>query len=86
MSTPVCIANAVADALRPLRGECDVRIPLTPSRVLEWLAVPDPAPQKIVAKPAGAAPLPATPVLTLETPSTDASITQRLRRWLGGAR
>jgi 2-furoyl-CoA dehydrogenase large subunit len=45
MSTPVCIANAAADALRPLRGECDVRIPLTPARMLAWLAVDDPAPK-----------------------------------------
>lgn len=54
MSTPVCIANAVADALRPLRGECDLRIPLTPARLLAWLAVDDPAPKqpaRSVAKP-----------------------------------
>ena len=34
MSTPVVIANAFADALRPLRDVADVRLPLTPSRVL----------------------------------------------------
>ncbi|NRP21389.1 Caffeine dehydrogenase subunit alpha [Ensifer adhaerens] len=33
MSTPVCIANAVADAL----GVEDIRLPLSPSRVSEWL-------------------------------------------------
>ena len=32
-STPVCVANAVADAL----GIDDVQTPLTPSRVYEWL-------------------------------------------------
>jgi 2-furoyl-CoA dehydrogenase large subunit len=32
-STPVCIANAVADAL----GRSDIRLPLRPSRVGEWL-------------------------------------------------
>jgi 2-furoyl-CoA dehydrogenase large subunit len=31
-STPVCIANAVADAL----GRSDIRLPLQPSRVTEW--------------------------------------------------
>jgi 2-furoyl-CoA dehydrogenase large subunit len=45
MSTPVCIANAYADALRPLRDVADVRLPLTPSRVLAQLETPDPAPQ-----------------------------------------
>ena len=33
MSTPVCIANAVADAL----GVAEVSLPLTPERVLEIL-------------------------------------------------
>ena len=32
-STPVCVANAVADAL----GRSDIRLPLRPSRVAEWL-------------------------------------------------
>ena len=39
-STPVCIANAVADAL----GIEDVRLPLTPSRVYDWIHGPEPAP------------------------------------------
>lgn len=39
MSTPVCIANAVADAL----GVSDVELPLTPSRVHALLAEPEPA-------------------------------------------
>ena len=40
MSTPVCIANAVADAL----GCADIRLPLTPSRVMNILGMDDPAP------------------------------------------
>lgn len=43
MSTPPAIANAVADALRPLRGEVDVVLPLTPARVLAHIADPEPA-------------------------------------------
>jgi 2-furoyl-CoA dehydrogenase large subunit len=38
-TTPVCIANAVADAL----GREDITIPIKPSRVLEWIAGPEPA-------------------------------------------
>jgi 2-furoyl-CoA dehydrogenase large subunit len=37
MSTPVVIANAFADALRPLRDLADVRLPLMPSRVLSLI-------------------------------------------------
>ncbi|MGI9476689.1 MAG: xanthine dehydrogenase family protein molybdopterin-binding subunit [Hyphomicrobiaceae bacterium] len=39
MSTPVCIANAVADAL----GQEDISLPLTPSRVHALLATDEPA-------------------------------------------
>ncbi|RZI77265.1 MAG: xanthine dehydrogenase family protein molybdopterin-binding subunit [Variovorax sp.] len=45
MSTPVCIANAFADALRPRRDIDDVRLPLTPDRVLKLLETPDPPPR-----------------------------------------
>ena len=38
MSTPVAIANAYADALRRLRDVREIRLPLTPSRVLGHLA------------------------------------------------
>jgi 2-furoyl-CoA dehydrogenase large subunit len=34
MSTPVCIANAVADAL----GVSDIELPLTPPRIFQLLA------------------------------------------------
>jgi 2-furoyl-CoA dehydrogenase large subunit len=33
MSTPVCIANAIADAI----GHDDIRLPATPTRIHEWL-------------------------------------------------
>ncbi len=46
MSTPPTIANAFADALRPLVDVADVRLPLTPSRVLALLDAPDPAPRE----------------------------------------
>lgn len=45
MSTPVCVANAFADALRPLSDLDDVRLPLTPSRVLALLDTADPPPK-----------------------------------------
>ena len=48
MSTPVCIANAFADALSPLRERIgdvsDIRLPLTPSKVLALIATAEPAP------------------------------------------
>lgn len=47
MSTPVCIANAFADALRPRRDLADVRLPLTPSKVLDLLETPEPAPKQM---------------------------------------
>jgi 2-furoyl-CoA dehydrogenase large subunit len=40
MSTPVCLANAVADAL----GVDDLALPLTPARVAALMAVAEPAP------------------------------------------
>jgi 2-furoyl-CoA dehydrogenase large subunit len=39
MSTPVCIANAIADAL----GVADVTLPATPRRVHAWMAAAKPA-------------------------------------------
>ena len=52
MSTPVCIANAVADAI----GVADLRLPLTPSRLHALLKFDDPAPSKPRAAPAVKAP------------------------------
>lgn len=40
MSTPVCIANAVADAL----GKADIELPLTPSKVMDLIGMDDPPP------------------------------------------
>jgi 2-furoyl-CoA dehydrogenase large subunit len=48
MSTPVCVANAVADAL----GAADVSLPLTPAKVMAMIGIADPAPST------GAAPAP----------------------------
>jgi 2-furoyl-CoA dehydrogenase large subunit len=46
MSTPVCIANAVADALCALRDVSDIRLPLTPSRVMALIGFDDPPPSR----------------------------------------
>jgi 2-furoyl-CoA dehydrogenase large subunit len=48
MSTPVCIANAVADAL----GCAEITLPLTPSRVMNLIGMDDPI--AMSAAPAGA--------------------------------
>jgi 2-furoyl-CoA dehydrogenase large subunit len=54
MSTPVCVANAFANALQShtayLNHQVDVRLPLTPARVLEALRVDDPPSRKASAK------------------------------------
>ena len=42
MSTPVCLANAVADAL----GIDDVELPMTPAKVASWLAGEEPPPPR----------------------------------------
>jgi 2-furoyl-CoA dehydrogenase large subunit len=44
-STPVCIANAVADAL----GRSDIRLPLRPCRVAEWIHEAEPQPRQSLA-------------------------------------
>ncbi len=45
MSTPVCIANAVADALLAFGvTNKEIRLPLTPSRVLDLIGFADPPP------------------------------------------
>ena len=44
MSTPVCIANAVADALHDVVDTRDLQLPLTPPRVLALLAPAEPPP------------------------------------------
>jgi 2-furoyl-CoA dehydrogenase large subunit len=59
MSTPVCIANAFADALRPLKDVADIRLPLTPSRVLALIGAEEPAPPAAMAAAMAAVPAPA---------------------------
>ena len=55
MSTPACVANAFADALRPLRDVADVRLPLTPSRVIALIDDDEPPrPASIAAEEAPA--------------------------------
>ena len=55
MSTPVAIANAFADALRKSHRDIeDIRLPLTPSRVLDLLGTQDPAPRHADAQAAPA--------------------------------
>ena len=49
MSTPVCVANAFADALRPLKDVADIRLPLTPSRVPALIGADEPAPPAAMA-------------------------------------
>jgi 2-furoyl-CoA dehydrogenase large subunit len=44
MSTPVCIANAVADAL----GVADIELPLSPSRIAEHLHGPETPPKSVM--------------------------------------
>ncbi|MCC8395356.1 molybdopterin-dependent oxidoreductase [Paraburkholderia sp. MMS20-SJTR3] len=56
MSTPPCIANAVADAL----GVDDIRLPLTPPKVMAMLGIDDPEPSRPEYREA-AATKPATP-------------------------
>ncbi|MEW5890025.1 MAG: molybdopterin cofactor-binding domain-containing protein [Pseudomonadota bacterium] len=46
MSTPVCIANAVADALSPIGDVSDIRLPLTPAKVMGLIGIDDPAPSR----------------------------------------
>lgn len=70
MSTPVCIANAFSDALRPLGDVEDVRLPLTPARVLEHLQTPDPESTNPLARKATPAPAPAGEGLSLSAQGT----------------
>lgn len=41
MSTPVCIANAVGDALLPAKGWVDLTLPLSPSAIAAFLDEPE---------------------------------------------
>ena len=66
MSTPVCIANAVADAL----GVEDIELPLTPSRVHALLQPEEPPPPRTTAQPDRLRPLSRTDYAVTGTGST----------------
>ncbi len=79
MSTPVCIANAIADALGPAVDPEKITLPLTPSKILSLLGVPDPAPGRQQQARAHAA-----VVASANLGVTSAAGTwTRLLRWLG---
>jgi len=52
MSTPACIANALADALGPKVDAESIVLPMTPPRILALLDLPDPPPARRSAAPA----------------------------------
>jgi 2-furoyl-CoA dehydrogenase large subunit len=70
MSTPVCIANAIADALGPDIDPEAITLPLTPAKILTLLGMPDPAPTGSVASSAAA--------------GSGRGVPSRVSRWLGG--
>lgn len=53
MSTPVCIANAVADALAPVAGEADLHLPLIPARIAGFISPETDAPKDLEKPAAG---------------------------------
>jgi len=46
MSTPVCVANALADALGSVVQPDAIALPMTPAKILALLGMPDPAPSR----------------------------------------
>jgi 2-furoyl-CoA dehydrogenase large subunit len=70
MSTPVCIANAVADALGPIVNPEAITLPLTPAKILELLGMPDPSPADSVESPKAA--------------KGQRGVLSHVSRWLGG--
>ncbi len=52
MSTPVCIANAIADALGPDVDAEAIALPMTPSRIIELISSPETPPKTAVPAPA----------------------------------
>jgi 2-furoyl-CoA dehydrogenase large subunit len=70
MSTPVCIANAVADALGPIVDPEAITLPLTPAKILELLGTPDPPAAGRVESPSAA--------------EGQRGVLSRVTRWLGG--
>jgi len=53
MSTPVCIANSIADALGPGVDPEAVVLPMTPSRIIALIAPPEIRPRNLPPEPAG---------------------------------
>lgn len=51
MSTPACIANAVADALSPLGGDNELVLPLTPARLMAMMGDEPAAPEGVKTAP-----------------------------------
>jgi 2-furoyl-CoA dehydrogenase large subunit len=49
-STPVCLANAVADAL----GRGDISVPLKPAKILEWISAEEQPSRRVAPRPSGA--------------------------------
>jgi len=79
MSTPVCIANAIADALGAGVDPERIVLPLTPSKILSLLGVPDPVPARSRQAEAHAA-----PSVDAELAATRPSGSwTRVLRWLG---
>jgi 2-furoyl-CoA dehydrogenase large subunit len=70
MSTPVCIANAVADALGPAVDPEAITLPLTPAKILALLGMPDPVPAGSLEGSTAAA--------------AQRGMLSRVSRWLGG--
>lgn len=87
MSTPVCIANAVADALSSVRDIADLRLPLTPSKLLGLIGLDDPPASAPARPPSGAVapapPAPATAAASRSPATPDRSPVRRLLRALG---
>lgn len=54
MSSPVCIANAVADALAPTHGPLDLTLPLSPTRIAALVSEERPAPKGQITAPKAA--------------------------------
>jgi 2-furoyl-CoA dehydrogenase large subunit len=91
MSTPVCIANAVADALSTVSDLADLRLPLTPSKILGLIGLHDPPPSAPVAPPPGAVqsgphPVEASPARACASLAPRESFLRRLLRALGAGR
>jgi len=77
MSTPVCIANAVADALGAAADPEKIVLPLTPAKIVALLGAADPAPVPQKPAPTGAA--------SNVTFASQPGYWARLLRWLGMA-